>query len=127
MADGYGLTKPVAVLAADADWTFNFWVDRDGPVAPFTLLAGFGDGENNRGRERYLAVVGDGLRFWGGVVDLPTAVRLDPGRWQMLTAVRSTSATGLASGRRACSAASSRASASRGASSCRRAIRRRSR
>lgn len=90
LLDGGGLKKGPSGLVpikANADWTMNFWVRPTGPLQDETLLAGFGDARNNAGQQRYLASFADGLRFWGASVDVPTPAKVEPGKWQMLSAV----------------------------------------
>ncbi|HTJ79386.1 MAG TPA: LamG-like jellyroll fold domain-containing protein [Rariglobus sp.] len=87
----YGIKKPIPksdpVVKGASDWSINFWVKPDGATAVKTLLAGFGDGANTKGTQRYLAYLDDGLRFWGGSVDVLMNTGLEPAKWQMLTAV----------------------------------------
>ncbi|RYX81996.1 glycoside hydrolase family 2 [bacterium] len=87
--DGAGIKKGFkspAITKAKADWTINFWVRPSSQLQDETLLAGFGDTRNSTGQQRYLASFADGLRFWGASVDVPTTAKVEPGKWQMLTA-----------------------------------------
>ena len=88
--EGYGFDKTLAKdapLQAGSDWTLNFWLKPEGNIPTKTLLGGFGKGDNAKGKQRYLAVFEDGLRFWGGGIDVLAKTSLEPDKWQMLTVV----------------------------------------
>ncbi|HVE15907.1 MAG TPA: LamG-like jellyroll fold domain-containing protein, partial [Chthoniobacterales bacterium] len=93
LAEGiFGIAKPItgpAPIQADKDWTMNVWVKPDHAPQPKTLIAGFGNISDNSGQQRYFANFEDGLRFWGGSIDVSMKQPLETGRWQMLTAVHS--------------------------------------
>ena len=70
-------------------WTLNFFLRCDDPPKGYTLLGGFGaaeDGHAATGAGRYFINFDDGLSFWLANADLNTHVKVEPKRWQMLTA-----------------------------------------
>ena len=70
-------------------WTLNFFLRCDRLPPSYVLLGGFGSAEDRgakRGTGRYFVNYEDGLGFWLANEDLKTHVKLDPQRWQMLTA-----------------------------------------
>lgn len=72
--------------AGASPWTINVWLWLDKQPGDHTLIAGFGNGQDRGGAQRYLAKFPLGLHFWGSAIDLPGGASLDLGRWQMLTA-----------------------------------------
>jgi alpha-mannosidase len=76
--------KGLPVQADDA-WTMNCFVFVAKMPNDFTVIAGFGDGQDNAGTQRYLTKFPDQIHFWGGNVDIGTNEPLDIGKWQMLT------------------------------------------
>lgn len=67
-------------------WTLNLFVYTDTAPEELTLLAGFGDGTDMHGTQRYLGRVHGGIQFWGSAIDIDTKQEFDLSRWQMLTA-----------------------------------------
>jgi hypothetical protein len=89
LADGDGLKKPLvksdSVLRADSPWSLYAWVKpADAPKAP-TLVAGFGDPEEEF--SRYLALDSDRVMLWLGKDNsLSGSGPLTPGKWHFLAA-----------------------------------------
>jgi hypothetical protein len=89
LPDGDGLKKPLAksdsVLRADSPWSLYTWVKpTDAPKAP-TLLAGFGDPEEEF--SRFLALDSGHVMLWLGKDNtLSGAAIFDPGKWHFLAA-----------------------------------------
>lgn len=80
---------PVADLPLQKNdaWTMNILVKPDSASEDRTVIAGFGNDENNSdGTSRYFAVFNDSIRFWSANRDIETSSPLEAGRWQMLTA-----------------------------------------
>ncbi len=70
-------------------WTLSFFLRCDNVPGSHTLLGGFGAAEDRSaatGAGRYFVNFDDGLAFWLANADLNTRVKVDPKRWQMLTA-----------------------------------------
>ena len=70
-------------------WTLNFFLRCDAVPEADTLLGGFGVTDDHRaatGAGRYFVNFEHGLTFWLANADLSTDVKIEPGRWQMLTA-----------------------------------------
>lgn len=85
-ADAVELKLPEgAPIGADAAWSLNVWVYSETPLAPYTIIAGFGTGEDRGGTQRFIANFPKGLHFWGSGIDVNTGVAIEPGKWQMLT------------------------------------------
>jgi alpha-mannosidase len=74
-------------VKGSAPFTINFFLRTDKQIPDHTLIAGFGQVDDDRdGASRYLSVFRDGgLRFWGRDVDISTETNVDLNRWQMLT------------------------------------------
>ncbi len=73
----------------DEPWTLNFFLRCDDAPESYTLLGGFGTAEDRNssaGTGRYFINFQDGLTFWLANADLNTNVKIEPKRWQMLTA-----------------------------------------
>ncbi len=86
---GDGVELPLgegAPTRATDPWTINAWLWVDEQPGDFTIIAGFGSGHGPLGTERYLTKFPHGFHFWGSNVDVPAGVKLETGRWQMLTA-----------------------------------------
>ncbi|AIE84359.1 glycoside hydrolase family 38 C-terminal domain-containing protein [Fimbriimonas ginsengisoli] len=82
-------TFPVRTLPtnAKAPWTINLFCRADATPEPRTMIAGFGRAIDGRtGTGRYFTVFDRGINFWSANKDVATSVRLDLGKWQMLTA-----------------------------------------
>ena len=74
---------------SEEPWTLNFFLRCDTAPDAYTLLGGFGEMDARRaesGAGRYFVNFEDGLAFWLADADLLTKVRIEPKRWQMLTA-----------------------------------------
>ncbi len=83
---------------AAAPWTISAWIKPDGAISAPTLVAGFGDGVDYKGSQRYLCADAKGWFFWyGGLtsqkkelvtspdrLEIPVAVKADT--WQHLAA-----------------------------------------
>jgi len=89
VCDGKDKVEKVAdlpVKAGDA-WTINMFVNPKVQPDNRTLIAGFGQAEDNAdGGGRYLSKFGNGIHFWARNQDADTTTQLDVGQWQMLTA-----------------------------------------
>jgi alpha-mannosidase len=72
-------------LQAGQPWTLNAFVFVPKMPNDYTVIAGFGDGQDNAGTQRYLAKFPDQIHFWGSNIDIGTNEPLDLGKWQMLT------------------------------------------
>lgn len=75
-----------APTAAGNSWTINVWLWIDAQPGDYALIAGFGDGKDETGTQRYLTKFPHGFHFWGSGVDITGNTPLDVGQWQMLTA-----------------------------------------
>jgi alpha-mannosidase len=84
------LKTPVSGLPVQRtdNWTMNLFVRPVVKPADRTIIAGFGQDDDQRGGggARYFAVFSDGIRFWSSNRDVTTNSPLELGRWQMLTA-----------------------------------------
>lgn len=79
---------------ATANWTISAWIKPEGPIAASTLVAGFGDGVDHRGSQRFIAADSKGWFFWSGGFSikgkepfnepdrLTSTVPPKPDRWQ---------------------------------------------
>jgi alpha-mannosidase len=67
-------------------WTINFFVKMDRQPETLTVLAGFGDGEDSNGAERFLIAREGRIYFWASNVDIDSGVAFDLNRWQMISA-----------------------------------------
>lgn len=67
-------------------WTINMFVWVDQMPAELTPIAGFGDGRDSEGAERFLIKFHDAISFWGSNVDVRGKENFDLKRWQMVTA-----------------------------------------
>ena len=70
-------------------WTLNFFLRCGHAPANYVLLGGFGGADDHVARPgtgRYFANFEDGLAFWLANDDIKTHVKIEPQRWQMLTA-----------------------------------------
>jgi alpha-mannosidase len=70
-------------------WTLNFFLRCDSVPGDHILLGGWGCSEDNlaaSGMGRYFVNFNDGLAFWLADQDIKTNVKVEPHRWQMLTA-----------------------------------------
>ena len=83
-----GLTKIDAGLPTDAQspWTINCFVRMDARPADLSVIAGFGDGTDNNGAERFLIARSGHIYFWGSGIDIDTGTPYDLHTWQMVTA-----------------------------------------
>ena len=65
----------------------NVLVKTGAKPAHRVLIAGFGQKSDPAAgsASRYIEAAPDGIRFWGGAIELKTNSPLDLGRWQMLT------------------------------------------
>jgi alpha-mannosidase len=72
-------------LQANDPWTLNAFVFVPKMPNDYTVIAGFGDGRDNAGTQRYLAKFPGQIHFWGSNIDIITNEPLDLGKWQMLT------------------------------------------
>ncbi len=84
-------TEKVAGLPTQPDdpWTVNLFLRCDNAPVTHTLLGGFGqtdDRDAQPGTGRYFVNFEGGLAFWLADADLLTHVKIEPKRWQMLTA-----------------------------------------
>jgi alpha-mannosidase len=73
----------------DEPWTLNFFLHCDTAPRDHILLGGWGCAEDSSaapGMGRYFVNFEDGLAFWLADEDIKTNVKLEPHRWQMLTA-----------------------------------------
>ncbi len=79
---------PVAGLPTGVGqaWTVNFFARPDRQPDNRTLIAGFGNAQDESGKGRYLSKFANGIHFWSSNHDGDTTTPLDVGRWQMLTA-----------------------------------------
>ena len=70
-------------------WTINFFLRCDKAPPNYVLLSGFGGADDHTakpGTGRYFVNFEDGLAFWLAGEDIKTHVKVEPQRWQMLTA-----------------------------------------
>jgi hypothetical protein len=70
-------------------WTINFFLRCDKAPPAYVLLGGFGEADDHNARMgmgRYFINFENGIAFWLAQEDLATPVKIDPNRWQMLTA-----------------------------------------
>jgi hypothetical protein len=89
LPDGDGLKRPLvkndSVLRADSPWSLYAWVNAAEAVKMPSLLAGFGDPEEEF--SRYLALSGDQLILWMGKDNtLFGTTALAPGKWHFVAA-----------------------------------------
>lgn len=89
LPDGEGLKKPLvktdSVLRPDSPWSLYGWVKPAETLKNPSLVAGFGDPEEEF--SRYLALDGEHVMLWMGkdnILSAPAA--LAPGRWHLLAA-----------------------------------------
>jgi len=83
---------------AGAVWTISAWVKPEAAITAPTLVAGFGDGVDHTGSQRFLGADAKGWFFWYGgfsIKDkqpfnetdrLASAVPVEPGKWQHVVA-----------------------------------------
>jgi len=83
---------------AAASWTISAWVKPEGPITAPTLVAGFGDGVDHTGSQRFLGADAKGWFFWYGGFSIKdkqpfnetdrvaSAVPAEPGTWQHVAA-----------------------------------------
>jgi hypothetical protein len=86
---GPGLTHwfdGMAPIDPEAAWSMMCWVKTDGQNQAYTLIAGFGDGVEIGGAERFFALYPNGVHFWSAESDVEMGPAPDPGRWQHLAA-----------------------------------------
>jgi alpha-mannosidase len=69
----------------DKPWTLNLFVYMDATPGELTPIAGFGDGEDRSGAERFILKFRDAISFWGSNVDVKSTEAFDLHRWQMIT------------------------------------------
>ena len=84
-------SREVAGLPTGPDdpWTLNFFLRCDDAPPGEVVLGGFGTADGGSaatGAGRYFVNFEDGLAFWLANADLKTHVKIEPKRWQMLTA-----------------------------------------
>ena len=73
----------------DDPWTLNFFLRCDDVPPNEVVLGGFGTADGGSaatGAGRYFVNFEDGLAFWLANADLKTRIKIEPKRWQMLTA-----------------------------------------
>ncbi len=76
-------------VAPNDPWTLNFFLRSSGIPRDHIMLGGWGcasDGDASAGMGRYFVNFEDGIAFWLANEDVMTKVKLEPNRWQMLTA-----------------------------------------
>ena len=81
--------EPGLPTQAGQPWTLNFFLRCDRTPADYVLLGGFGGADDHAakpGTGRYFVNFENGLGFWLANEDIKTQVKIDPQRWQMLTA-----------------------------------------
>jgi hypothetical protein len=90
LPDGLGLKKsfgaPNPPVHGSSRWSMSCWVRSEEPMPGRTLLAGFGDPEGGLRTQRYLALTGGRLGFWGGVEVAGRGPELSSGRWHHVAA-----------------------------------------
>jgi hypothetical protein len=89
LPDGDGLRKPLVkddpLLLADSPWTLSAWVKSAEAVSAPSLVAGFGDPEDEF--SRYLAVESGQVQLWMGKDNSLTGkASLAPEKWHLLVA-----------------------------------------
>ena len=90
LSGGGGLRKPLladdSVLGADSPWSLYGWVKPAGNAKGLTLIAGFGDPEDEY--SRYLALDADHAMVWiGDHNSISGPAALAPGKWHFLAAI----------------------------------------
>jgi hypothetical protein len=68
-----------------SSWTINLFVKVAKQPEHLTTIAGFGDGQDNSGEERFLIANNGHIYFWGSNIDIDGGVPYDLNRWQMVT------------------------------------------
>lgn len=71
---------------AGAPWTINFFTRMDSTPQNLSVIAGFGDGMDNGGAERFMIADHGHIYFWGSGIDIDSHVPYDLNTWQMVTA-----------------------------------------
>ena len=89
LSGGDGLEKPLekndSVLRADSPWSLYGWVNPAENLKALTLVAGFGDAEDEY--SRYLALDGQQVILWMGKdSSISSPAVLAPERWHFLAA-----------------------------------------
>ena len=86
---GPGLTHwfdGMAPIDPEAPWSIVCWVKVEAQNDPYTLIAGFGDGVEIGGAERFFALYPNGVHFWAAESDVEMGGGLELARWQHLGA-----------------------------------------
>ena len=89
LAGGDGLSKPIAkddsIVRADSPWSVYGWVKPAESLDAPSLIAGFGNPEDEF--SRYIALDGKNVILWTGKgSSLSGAALIDPGKWHFLAA-----------------------------------------
>jgi hypothetical protein len=76
----------MAPIDPEAPWSIVCWVRTESQNDPYTLIAGFGDGVEIGGAERFFALYPNGVHFWTAESDVEMGPALEMARWQHLAA-----------------------------------------